>query len=205
MTTTIEPPIAKRQVAAFHALATPLESLDRYAGSVDEFIRLAHAYSHVRADVVAHVARTRNLTPDHAEGVVKRRWPSPATAYDQIYLADNEWGSPLMKQIAAQWFETHPTCNFVSVYEHAGWSLTFTRENLECVGSANDQAMFRFGIPRPTHYSGVSERRAVKRPDLKEVTDLIEYEIPTRQIEILEPFVQSMADELGIPREEMPV
>jgi hypothetical protein len=179
----------------------PLDSLDRYADRMDEFIRLAHEYRHEQRDVVLYVAETRNLTVEHAEGVVARRWPSQATAFDQICLADNEWGSPLMRQVAEEWFKTHPLCNFVSIYEHAGWALAFYRHKsgeARCCASANTDAKFPANTPRATHFSGVCHRRPVLRPDLKEVEDLLDY-----KPEILTPFVREMAHELGVDSAEL--
>jgi len=66
--------------------------------------------------------------------------PGAGTAHDQVYLADNEWGSHLMAQVAAEWFTANPGTAFVCVHEHAGWSLTFAREGVECVASANGSA-----------------------------------------------------------------
>lgn len=85
------------------------------------------------------------------------------TTYDLIFLGDDEWDNATMCHVAAEWFQRHPQCQFVMVYEHAGWHLTYHRAELECVGSANDQAFFRAGIPRPTGYSGRSERRGVRQ------------------------------------------
>ena len=100
---------------------------------------------------------------------------------DLIFLADNEWGNQLMREVAQEWFAAHPDSAFVTVYEHAGWTLTFHRADLECVGSANDQAVFRTDRPLPTvemRRHGVSHRRPVTRPDLKEITSLADYQKP---------------------------
>ena len=85
--------------------------------------------------------------------------PDPATAYDMVYLADDEWGNETMKAVAGEWFTQHPACNFVMVYEHAGWWLAYHRSDLECVGTANDLAVMRADRPQPTHYSGNYVRR----------------------------------------------
>ena len=98
------------------------------------------------------------------------------TTYDMIFLADNEWGNTIMREVAEEWFNLHSDCNFVYVYEHAGWSLMFHRKDLECVGSANDLAVFREDRPRPTGGSGHSIRRQVLRPDLREVDTLTLYQ-----------------------------
>jgi hypothetical protein len=101
------------------------------------------------------------------------------TTYDMVFLADNEWGNQIMREVASEWFSLHPGCNFVYVYEHAGWSLTFHRDNnLECVGSANDMAVFRKDRPRPTGGSGFTHRRKALRPDIQEVTTLQQYVQP---------------------------
>ena len=99
--------------------------------------------------------------------------PRRATAYDQIFLADNEWGSGLMQEIALAWFIHNPDCNFVYVHEHAGWSLTFHRGG-QCVHSANDRAGFPADRPLPTHCSTISQRRLVRSED-REVTTLSQY------------------------------
>lgn len=96
-------------------------------------------------------------------------------SYDLVFLADNEWGNSLMREVAQEWFAAHPACHFVQVYEHAGWSLTYHRADLEVVHSANDLAVFRADVPRPTHYSGRSHRRPVLRPDIREVSTLAQY------------------------------
>jgi hypothetical protein len=80
------------------------------------------------------------------------------TTYDIVHLADDEWDSETMQRVAKEWFERHPDCNFVQVYEHAGWFLTFSR-NGRCVGSANGGAVFPAGTVFPTEFSGFSERR----------------------------------------------
>ena len=72
--------------------------------------------------------------------------------YDMIFLADNEWGNQIMREVAEQWFKSHPDCDFVQVYEHAGWALAWHR-SMECVASANESAAFRPDRPRPTSFS----------------------------------------------------
>jgi hypothetical protein len=119
--------------------------------------------------------------------------PDPATGYDQIFLADNEWDSHLMRQVAEEWFKNHPACNFVNVYEHAGWSLGFHRSGV-CNYSANHEAQFAPDTPRPTHYTGRSHRRPVTRPDLKEITDLAQYATP---------FLAELAREMDFTAEEI--
>jgi hypothetical protein len=104
------------------------------------------------------------------------------TTYDMIYLADNEWGNTIMSEIADEWFAAHPDCNFVYVYEHAGWSLMFHRSK-ECVGSANDLAVFRPDRPRPTAGSGICVRREVLRPDLNELDTLALYQCLQPQLQ----------------------
>ena len=49
--------------------------------------------------------------------------PRKPDEYDMIYLANNEWGNELMYQVAQAWFKEFPDCQFVQVYEHAGWHL----------------------------------------------------------------------------------
>jgi len=84
---------------------------------------------------------------------------SALTAYDMVHLANNEWGNATMRAVATEWFTQHPACNFVMVYEHAGWWLAYNRTGLEIVGTANDLAVMRPDRPQPTHYSGVCVRR----------------------------------------------
>jgi hypothetical protein len=107
------------------------------------------------------------------------------TTYDQIQLADNEWGNQIMREVAEQWFARHPDCAFLEVREHAGWWLAFARTPYpgstghECIGSANDMACFRPDRPRPTVQSGQRRRREVIRPDLKEVSSLAQLQPET--------------------------
>ena len=99
-----------------------------------------------------------------------------ATAYDMVHLANDEWGNATMRAVATEWFSQHPACNFVMVYEHAGWWLAYARDETPClpgvgldahggryhmeiVGTANDLAVMRKDRPQPTHYSGVCVRR----------------------------------------------
>ena len=79
------------------------------------------------------------------------------TTYDQIHLADDEWDSGTMARIAAEHFDTHPACQFVLVYEHAGWFLGYRRD-LTIWTTANDCAVLDGG-PRPERWSGVCIRR----------------------------------------------
>ena len=60
--------------------------------------------------------------------------------YDQIRLADNEWGNQIMREVAEQHFRDHPDCPFVQIIEHAGWHLCYHRSG-EVVGTANDMAV----------------------------------------------------------------
>ena len=108
--------------------------------------------------------------------------PNRATSYDSIFLADNEWGSDLMEEVADHWFNHNPDCHFVYIYEHAGWSLMFHHNKMngkrECVGSANDLAQFRSNRPLPTHSSTIHQRRPVQDPDIQEITTLKQYTYP---------------------------
>ncbi|CAG0947803.1 hypothetical protein ANRL1_04571 [Anaerolineae bacterium] len=80
--------------------------------------------------------------------------------YDQIYLADNEWGSDLMYQVAREYFDSNPTRQFVLVYEHAGWWLGMRNDaTLSCWTTANDMAILPKRFPRPNGFSGISIRR----------------------------------------------
>ena len=75
-----------------------------------------------------------------------------------VYLADDEWDSETMKQIAAAWFVDHPACEFVEVHEHAGWWLGYRRD-LTIWTTANDAA--RCPGTKPETYSGVCHRRSL--------------------------------------------
>lgn len=79
-------------------------------------------------------------------------------SYDIVQLADDEWGSNLMEDIAREWFEQHPNCQFVEVREHAGWFLVWHR-SMVCISTANDRAILPKDLPRPTQFSGITHRR----------------------------------------------
>ncbi len=57
-----------------------LERLDHVTSKLDDFVPLAARCGHAKDKVIDQVARSRNLTRDHAAGVVDRRWPKPAAA-----------------------------------------------------------------------------------------------------------------------------
>jgi len=77
--------------------------------------------------------------------------------YDIVHLGDNEWGNELMKKVAMDWFTEHPDCQYVEVYEHAGWFLGYRRDG-SIWSTANDTAVMDKG-PRPKQYSGRDQRR----------------------------------------------
>jgi len=77
--------------------------------------------------------------------------------YDIVHLGDKEYGNELMRKVAEEWFAAHSSCNFVEVYEHAGWFLGFRRDG-SIWSTANDQAHMDSG-PRPKDFSGTSVRR----------------------------------------------
>ena len=84
--------------------------------------------------------------------------------YDIIHLASDEWGNEKMKSIAQDHFAVTPDCDFVLVYEHAGWMLGYRRD-LSIWGTANDQARLERPEPRPTGFSGRTIRRDhIKNP-----------------------------------------
>ena len=60
--------------------------------------------------------------------------------YDWIFLADDEWGSDTMREIAEAHFAEHPELDFVEVHEHAGWFLGYHRSGA-IVSTANDSAV----------------------------------------------------------------
>ena len=103
-----------------------------------------------------------------------------ATAYDSIQVAENEWGSGIMREIAEEWFAAHPSCNFVEVREHGGWFLGYHRSG-QIISTANDMAVLPKDRPRPTHFSGCSYRRPVLMPDCREVNTLAQYK-PLKQV-----------------------
>jgi hypothetical protein len=75
-----------------------------------------------------------------------------------IHLADNEWGNEVMWQVALDWFGDHPDCEFVEVYEHAGWYLGFRRDGgVWC--TANDMARCKGPFPPRGYEFGPSVRR----------------------------------------------
>lgn len=68
-----------------------------------------------------------------------------------IYMDGNEYGSPLMDKIAAEWLDEHrylvtPDIGIcVIVFEHAGWFLGYTlgtNDKQLCISSANDGAIY---------------------------------------------------------------
>ena len=85
--------------------------------------------------------------------------PALRTTYDYVFLADDEWDNETMQRVAQEWFAEHPDCQFVLVYEHAGWELGFRRD-MTVWGSANDGA--RCPGPKPSGFSGISHRRTSK-------------------------------------------
>ena len=95
------------------------------------------------------------------------------TTYDEIRLADNEWGNQIMREVAEQHFLINPTCNFVHVIEHAGWNLCYHRSG-EVVWTANDMAAMRPDRPLPDSFH-CSFIRPNIRPDLREVSALAQY------------------------------
>lgn len=68
------------------------------------------------------------------------------TGYAVIHLADDEWNNETMRKVASEYFASQPECQFVEVYEHAGWYLGIRRDG-STWASANDTA--RLTVPRP--------------------------------------------------------
>lgn len=70
------------------------------------------------------------------------------TYFDKvIHLAADEWGSPLMEEIAAKEFDgfgEDKKSLVLTVHEHAGWYLIFAwiGGHVRIVDSANDSAVF---------------------------------------------------------------
>lgn len=78
--------------------------------------------------------------------------------YLTIHCASNEWGNETMQKIAMEYFENHPDCNFIEVYEHGGWYLGYRRDgSIWC--TANDMAILTQVHPRPRIHSGIVIRR----------------------------------------------
>lgn len=79
-----------------------------------------------------------------------------------IYLADDEWGSELMGQVAEETFAQHSDVEVVTVYEHGGWFLTYCLRGGELliVDSANDQAVFEH--PKSTIRDEIRRRGTVR-------------------------------------------
>lgn len=57
------------------------------------------------------------------------------------HCSRSEWNNDTMRKIAQERFDEDPTLDCITVYEHAGWQLTFNRD-LVTVGSANDRSQF---------------------------------------------------------------
>jgi hypothetical protein len=59
-----------------------------------------------------------------------------------IHLGANEWSTPLMEEVAKQYFDAHPDVDplVVEVVEHAGWYMAWLRDGT-CVDTANDMAV----------------------------------------------------------------
>jgi hypothetical protein len=76
--------------------------------------------------------------------------PATAVRHHYVHLADNEWQSNTdMREIAQAHIEEHGPADpdsilVVTVYEHAGWSLTYALLDNEVtvIGSANDAARY---------------------------------------------------------------
>jgi len=60
--------------------------------------------------------------------------------FAMVSLADNEWGSPLMEQVAKETLDANPELDYVLVQEHAGWFLSWNRDEV-IVQTANDAAV----------------------------------------------------------------
>lgn len=92
----------------------------------------------------------------------------PKVGYDIVHLADDEWGNAKMLEVADEYFRDHPDCQFVLVYEHAGWSLGFCRD-LSVWSSANDMAVLN-PSSHPTGDAMHVQRRPGPMQSLKERT-----------------------------------
>ena len=118
------------------------------------------------------------------------------TTYDIVHLAENEWSNTIMREVAEQWFKDHPDCQFVQIYEHAGWWLAYHRADLECIGTANTAAVMRPDRPRPTDFSGVEQRREVRaRFEGRNVESLADYAASYDPCS--HPYDPSQGDDMG--------
>lgn len=95
--------------------------------------------------------------PTIGERLEKRE--ESATEYTLIHLADDEWDNQIMESVARQHFDEHPDCQFILVYEHAGWALGFRRD-MSIWSTSNDCARLDGG-PRPS-ICGDTIRRQTK-------------------------------------------
>lgn len=63
--------------------------------------------------------------------------------YIVVHLADDEWSSQengqLMANVAQETLRRFPQIDFVEVYEHGGWFLSYDRTG-NIIGTANDMA-----------------------------------------------------------------
>lgn len=86
--------------------------------------------------------------------------PRTATTYDLVRCTDSQWNNMVMQALASRHFHENPDCNFVEVWEHAGWSLGFRRDG-SIWSTANDQAQLD-SRPKASEFSGIE----AKYPDL---------------------------------------
>jgi hypothetical protein len=88
----------------------------------------------------------------------------------RVHLADNEWGNPLMRQVAQEMFGMFPEADVVVVYEHAGWALSYLRDGT-IVGTANADAVlsdeakrFRAGVRDTEQIAEIRRSCAAQEP-----------------------------------------
>lgn len=81
--------------------------------------------------------------------------------YDTLYLAPSEHGTDRMRELAQEYFDRHPACEFLEVHEHGGWFIGYRRD-----GSIWDTANTTAGLDpgaRPAQWSG----NEIKRSDFR--------------------------------------
>lgn len=73
----------------------------------------------------------------------QKQTAKPVIEHHHIHLANDEWGSDLMRKVAEDYLaSTSNPYAVVTVHEHAGWFLEFAKLNGRTivVGTANDMA-----------------------------------------------------------------
>lgn len=99
----------------------------------------------------------------------------------EVHLAENEWGNELMRDVALATFADPKYADIdeliVTVYEHAGWWLSYarTRGGILVVSSANDSAVFHGPAwqwrreHKEHHWKYIDDVRRPRAPEKEEV------------------------------------